>query len=128
MAILPFVCSHTFAVFFFITPRIRRMGEGNIFSLCVSSHLDRVGGGVPHPRFGQGMYPIPGVDEGGGVSYPRSGLVGVPIPGLDSGVPHSRTGWGAPLPGLDGVLPLARTGLNRTELNRSGWGKPPPPH
>ena len=30
-----------------ITAPIRRMGEGNIFSLCVSPHLDR---GYPLPR------------------------------------------------------------------------------
>ena len=49
----------------FITARVRRMGEGNIFSLCVSSHLD--GGGGPHPPTGWGWYP-----------NPRSGWRGTP--------------------------------------------------
>ena len=30
-----------------ITARIRKMGEGNIFTLCVSPHLDPEGGGYP---------------------------------------------------------------------------------
>ena len=51
------------------TTRIRRMGEGNIFTLCVSPHLDR--GGIPHHRSGQGVphprsgWEVPGVDGGG---------------------------------------------------------------
>ena len=43
----------------FVTARIRRMAEGNIFTLCVSPHLD------------WGGYPIPGLD-GEGVPHPRS--------------------------------------------------------
>ena len=51
------------------------MGEGTVFSLFVSPHLD--GGGVPHHRSGWGGHPIPGLDGGG-----------VPQPGLDGkGVP-----------------------------------------
>ena len=93
------------------TARIRRMGEGNIFTLCVNPHFDlEGGGGVPHPRSGLGgWYQIPGLDRGGtpsqvwpgGVPHPRSGLWGVPL---------SRTGWGTPPSGLDGVTLSARTG------------------
>ena len=39
------------------TARIRRMGEGNIFNLCVSSHLDRLGA-TPFPGL-SGGYPLP---------------------------------------------------------------------
>ena len=96
------------------------MGEGNIFTLCVSSHLDG-GGGVPDHRSGQG-YPFPGLDggypiTGQGVPCPRSGGVPHPRSGR-GGVPHPRSGgalgyslakfgwWGVPQvppwPGLDG--------------------------
>ena len=57
-----------------VTVRIRRMGEGNIFSLSVSSHLDG-GRGLPHPAEGGGY---PSQDPGWG--YPISG----------QGVPHPR--------------------------------------
>ena len=66
------------------------------------------GGGVPHPRSGQGRYPIPGPDRG--VLDPRSRR-GYPINGLDKGstpsqvqtgwVPHPKSGWGYPIPGPD---------------------------
>ena len=56
----------------FITARIRRMGEGTVFSLFVSSHL---GGGIP-----------------------QSGLGGVPHPKSGQGVPHPRSGWGEGYP------------------------------
>ena len=66
------------------TARIRRMGEGTVFSLFVSSHLDW-GGGVPRP----------GLDGGEGVPWPGlDGEEGVPRPGLDGG-------GGVPQPGLD---------------------------
>ena len=109
------------------------MGEDNIFSLCLSSHLDGgtpcqvwIGGypstglygggtpsqiqmGGPHLRSRQGVYPI---------QDPAGGTSSHPIPGLDGGYhilltggyPHSRSGWGypgtrwdTPHPGLDGV-------------------------
>ena len=64
------------------------MGEGNIFTLCVSPHLDGGGGGrVPRPRSGrevgvtdfqvwteQGGTLFPDVDGGGGVPHPRCNL------------------------------------------------------
>ena len=62
-----------------------RMGEGNILSLCVSSHLD--GGG------------------GGGVYLPSQAGVGTPFPGLDGGVTlfpdrgvPTFLGWGGGYP------------------------------
>ena len=104
-----------------ITARIRRMREGNIFSLFTLS-----GEGVPCPRFGlgggnpipgvEGGYPIPGMDRGGGYpipdvdgGYPIPGPDGggYPIPGVDWGVPHPadrggvlhpRSGWGGGYP------------------------------
>ena len=83
-----------------ITARIRRMGEGTVFSLFVSSHLDW-GGGVSQQGLdgGKGV-PQPGLDGGGGV----------PQPGFDGGWYPSQA-WmvggtcGTPWPGLDGVPP-----------------------
>ena len=57
------------------------MGEGTVFSLFVSSHLD-----------GEEGYPIPGLDRG--VPPGQVWIVGYPQPGLD--------GRGTPWPGLDG--------------------------
>ena len=62
-----------------ITARIRRMGEGNIFSLCVSSHLDGGGGGVeplPRSRLGGRGYPLP--RSRWGYHLPRPGGGGTP--------------------------------------------------
>ena len=96
------------------TARIRRMGEGTVFSLFVSPHLDGGGGTLSQVWVGGGTssqvrvggtsggYPVPGLgstpSRSGwwGVPHPRSG--GYPIPGLDGGgIP--------PQPGLDGVPP-----------------------
>ena len=95
------------------------MGEGTVFSLFVSPHLDR-GGGVPRSCLdgGGGGYPsqvwmvgggVPwsGLD-GGGVPQPGLDGGGVPRPGLDGGRypgnPPARSRWwrGTPWPGLDG--------------------------
>ena len=55
----------------FITARIRRMGEGTVFSLFVSPHLG--GGGVPQSGLaGGGRTPS---QVRGGVPHPRSGAV-----------------------------------------------------
>ena len=88
----------------FITARIRKMREGNIFSLFTLggggnsiSALDR---GYPIPGLGEqgGLYPIPGLDRGGTLSQVWMGR-GYPIPGLDGeGVPHCTSGWGVPHP------------------------------
>ena len=103
----------------FITARIRRMGECNIFSLCVNSHPWRGvpqpgpsprwgwGGGYPNPSwwgvspsFPMGVTPI--LPDGG---VPLSGWGGTPSswwgyfgqgPGQDGGIPLVGTGWGYP--------------------------------
>ena len=64
------------------------MREGNIFTLCVSPHLDRGGGGRD-------------------TTPARTGWWGVPQSGLDGGGDTpARSGWGdtlvTPQPGLDG--------------------------
>ena len=78
-----------------VTDRIRRIGEGNIFTLCVSPHLNR--GGTPSQVWNGGIgYHIPGLDKG--VPHPRSGWWGVP-PSQDwigYPPPPTSTGWGAP--------------------------------
>ena len=54
------------------TARIRRMGEGNILSLCVSSHLDGGGGGEVLPS-----------EAGGGPTF--QGWAGITFPGWGGG-------------------------------------------
>ena len=76
------------------------MGEGTVFSLFVSPHLD--GEGAHHPRSGQGGYPIQGPGGGApsscGVTHPADG--GYPIPGLNG----EYSGYN-PWQELDGVPP-----------------------
>ena len=128
------------------------MGEGTVFSLFVSPHLD--GGGYPSQVWMVGRgYPSQ-VWMGG---YPgqvlmvrgtpaRSGWWGVPQPGLDSGrdgggVPLNQVWmvggtWGTPQPGLDGGgvpwVPPTMTGWGTPyhewiwyPPTMSGWGTPP---
>ena len=78
--------THDLACAFVVTARIRRMGEGAVFSLFVSPHLYGGGGeGVLRPSVdGGGGLPQPGLD-GGGVLWPGLEGGGVPWPGLDGG-------------------------------------------
>ena len=139
-----------------LTTRIRRMGEGNIFTLCISPHLGEVGG-----------YLIPGLDRKGvphsqvrGVLHFQVWIRGYLIPGLDGGtLPLVCMGdtpsqvWmvrGYPgvllHPRLDGVPPPPiqdwmgytpfHPGLDGlppvqdwmdTPLSRTGWVTPLPP-
>ena len=121
-----------------ITACIRRMREGNIFSLFTLA---------PHLRSGRGGgVPIPGPDRGGETpsqvqtgegtpsqvwmgGYPfwegctpskiRGGYLRVPHPDLGWGVP-----WGIPHPRLDGVPPRPR--LDRVPPHpRLDGGVPP---
>ena len=115
----------------FITARIRRMGEGNIFSL---STLAGGGGGgrrVPHPRSGWGGYLIPGLGGWGGYLIP--GLVG----GTPSqvwmvgGIPRVPPNWvlmvgGVTWPGLHGEGGYPIPGLGVGPHLRSGGGVPHP--
>ena len=83
-----------------ITAHIRRMGEGNSFSLTV--HTGGGGGCYPSPRF------FPRSLVPGPFWSPRTGLGGPPPrPGQD------RMGY-TPLPGMGYPRPV-----------RSGWGTPP---
>ena len=119
---------------FVITACIQRMGEGTVFSLFVSPHLDRGGGGYPSQvwmvggtsvrsgwwgstlaRSGWwGGVPQPGLEGGG---YPSQVWMvgGTPQPGLDSGGYPGQVLMvgGVPQPGLDGGgylgYPLARS-------------------
>ena len=87
--------------FTIFTARIRRMREGNSFSLSVSSHL---GGGVPTFRIVREGYLLSGLDGGGG--YLPSQVRGGGVPTLRSGwggVPtFPGTGGGGTYSGLDG--------------------------
>ena len=112
-----------------ITDRIRRMREGNVFSLSTP------GGGVPSSSLGQGGttarsrwgVPQPGPD-GGTVGYPLPGM-GYPLPGPDRGTqgtpppgmgyppcqvqtggyPPGQVQMGVPPPTRDGVPPPVMT-------------------
>ena len=63
-------CKETSKYSLVITARIRRMGEGNIFTLCVSPHLNwRFGGGrLLHPANEGGGTPCQ-VWTGGGIPF-----------------------------------------------------------
>ena len=120
------------------------MRERYIFTLCVSPHLDREGGGVPCLWGGGGTptrsgwlggVPQPGLDGGGGTparsgwgGYPSQVWMvgGIPRPGLER--------WGTPLPGLDGgvvpgVPPWPGLDGGGTPASSGWWGVPqvPPP-
>ena len=111
-------------------------GEGTVFSLFVSPHLD--GGGYPSQVWMVWGVPRPGLDGGGhpdqvwmvewgypsqvwmvGGTLARSGWWGVPQPeGYPSQVWMKGGTWGTPWPGLDGGWgTLARSGW---------WGVPQP--
>ena len=100
------------------------MGEGNIFTLCASPHLDRGEGFLVRSGWwwkGGDGYPIPGLRWG--VPHLRSGVGGTPVRSGWWGVPHPRSGWwGLPLPGLDGG---GGTQVN-TQARSGWWGHNPP--
>ena len=91
---------------YIFTARIRRMGEGNIFTLCVSSHFDGEEGWYPHPRSAQvqdGGYfhlrsrmAVPPLRIGGTPSQfrtrgmPHQDWMGYPPLGLNEGTPHQE--------------------------------------
>ena len=128
------------------------MGEGNIFTLCVSPHLDWGEGGLPNPMSGQGRTPSQVWTGGGGPLHPRSGW-GYPIPGLDregtpsssgwgvypiqswpGGVPHPRSEQGVLHPVLARGAPVLARGFSPSSPGqegvlhpRSGWGGTPHP-
>ena len=90
------------------TACIRRMGEGNIFSLFTLA--------------GRRGYPVPCLRVGGG--NPSQVWVGVPC--IRFGwwmVPHPRSGWGVPHPksGQGPPHPRSEWGYYGYPLARSGW-------
>ena len=91
----------------FITARIRRMREGNIFSLFSSVG----GGGGTH--LADGGYPFPG--PGGEI----------PLSQVQLGVPLCQEGWGYPPSGSMGV-PLPLSGRMGVPLPISQMGYCPP--
>ena len=127
-------------------------GEGTVFSLFVSPHLN---GGYPIPGLGGGtlfQVLVGGTSSQVWVGVPISGLHGgtpsqvcmgreVPCPRSGLGVHHPRSGWwgypGTPQLGLDGgghpgyaTSPPARSGwldggrIPGVPPARSGWGYP----
>ena len=97
--------------FCLITARIRRMGEGTVFSLAVHTST---GGRLPH------------LAEGG--TPPRSRQGGTPSQVQMGGLPHLRSGQGVPHPADWGGYPHPRSGQDLvpqgTPLSRTGWGIP----
>ena len=79
-----------------ITARIRRMTEGNVFTLSTI-----LGGGYPIPGLGRRGYPIPG--PGRGVPHHRSRE--------GERVPHPRSGWGTPPTRSESVTPPPGPGM-----------------
>ena len=121
-----------------ITAHIRRMREGNTFSLStlvgaypVPGPDGEGGGEICHPRSGQGgtpsqvqmgRYPIPGLDWGG---YPIQGLDGG-YPTLLMGVPHPRSGWGVPHPRSGQGGTPSQVWMGGIQDQGGGtWGVPP---
>ena len=105
-------CRQALLVF---TVRIQRMRESNIFTLCVSPHLDPGGGGG-------GWYPFPGPagppPPGPGKGYPHCLDLGREYP-----PPHLDLGRGYPHPRLDGVSPTW-TWEGGTPPSKTEWGTP----
>ena len=97
-------------------PWAKIWGEGTVFSLSVHTSL---GAGViplscwrmgyPHPRSGQGGYPVVGHDGG------------TPILGQDGGYPHPRSGGGTPIPGQNGEYPPPSRSQIRTGVGYPNW-------
>ena len=120
-----------------ITARIRRMTEGNVFTLSTISgwggpHPADWGGGVPLPRSGQGGTPsscwgvphsqvwtgVPPSQVWMGVPIQLTGGGGTPFPGLDGWVPHLGRGTPTRVPPQQGLTP--------TRGNPTPPGVPPP--
>ena len=108
-------CMSRTHLYLLITARIRRMGEGTVFSLSV--HTSKMGGGYSVLPMGW-RYPIPGQDWGYPNSGPRWGVPpsqvrrrgtpsqvqdrgGTPISGQDGGVHWSQVRTGGGLPQLE---------------------------
>ena len=114
-----------------ITARIRRMGEGTVFSLSV--HTSIGGGGYPIQGLdGARGYPIPDLDGWGTLSQVQMGG-GLPLPRSRWGNPHpsrSRRGGGSyPLPGPDGgggYLLLLTGGVPPSMIRMGGTPEYPP--
>ena len=118
-----------------ITARIRRMTEGNVFTLSTISGgrgypVSGLNWGVPHPRSELGGYPIPGLNGGypilglnWGVPYPRYGRGGgTQVPGVEGGYPRYPP---IQVPGQDGgTPPITRMGYTPPSISRMGY--PPP--
>ena len=98
------------------TARIRRMTEGNVFTLSTIwggggvPHLRSGCKGVPHPRSGWGGTPHPRSGQGGtpsqvwiGNTHPTNGEY--PYPRSGQGVAHPKSGRGVPHPADIGVPP-----------------------
>ena len=95
-----------FSFLFFLPPAIRRMGEGNIFSLAGGGGVPHLRSrGVPHLRSEvDGGYPL--WSGGGTPARSRCWGGGYPISGLRWGTPGTppTLGWGTPET-WDGVPP-----------------------
>ena len=119
-----------------VTACIRRMREGNIFSLFTLSGgrypVSGLDGVVHHPRSRWGC--TPSQVQMGVVPHPRSRW-GYLIPGLDGGIPHPRSGQGVPPskirmegtpPSKSGwdILPFPHPRLDEVPASRTGWGTP----
>ena len=94
---------------FIVTARIRRMGEGYIFSLCVSPH----GRGGTYLRADWGRYLPSSRLKGGGGYLPSSRQVGVPTFQLTGGTYLTANRWG--------YLPSSWQGGTYLTADRGEW-------
>ena len=119
----------------YLPPAIRRMGEGNIFSLfTLGGGVPRPGldvgeGGTPSQVWGRGV-PRPGLDDGGGTPYPGIGYppghgIGY-SPGPRMGYPlwPPDLGWGTPPDLGRGTPPCPDMGQGTPPQT---WDGVPPP-
>ena len=93
-----------------VTARIRRMGEGTVFSLVFSPHL-----------IGGGRYP----SQVGGTTPSQVWLGEEGTPVRSRGVPHPSSSWGVPHPRFGWGDTPSQVWMGRYPITRSGWGTPP---
>ena len=108
----------------FLPPASVGQGEGNTFSLCVSSHLGGRGGGTPVRQWG---YHLPRSRwVGGGVKPSQVRMRGYPFPGQEGGTAHPDLRRGTPIGKMGYLHPDLGRGYPYPDLEpRQGEGGTP---
>ena len=117
---------------YIITARIRRMTEGNVFTLSTIAGGGGGGGERPRLRSRWGRGGTPSQVWMGGLPHPVDGTPSCWWGGGGRGVPHPRSRQGGnPIPGLDrGVFhPSLDRGVTPSKIRTGGYpGVPPHQH